>query len=82
MYIRERGNGKEFIANTALSFSKVAPILQEKAQHVYLPEGHPKISQRELLSSQEYEEYTMPIRECAVLKTLKAGAHRAEIPVI
>lgn len=44
MYIMERGNGKELNITTTLSLWKVAPTLQEPAQHAYLP-GHPKISE-------------------------------------
>lgn len=44
MYITERGNGKELNPTNTLSLRKVAPTLQEPAQHTYLP-GHPKISE-------------------------------------
>lgn len=82
MHIRERGNGKEFINTTALSFWKVTPTLQEPAEHVYLPEGHPKISQKKRTSQQPrvWGIYNAHRRMC-YSQSLKAGAQRAEIPV-
>lgn len=81
--IRERGNGKEFITTTALSFWKVAPTLQEPAQHVYLLEGDPKSSQRKRTSQQPrvWGIYNAHPRMCCS-QTLKAGAQRAEFPAI
>lgn len=79
IYITKRDNGKEF-STTTLSLWKVVPVLQEPAQHAYLP-GHPKISEEASQQLRVWRIYKAYLRIfCSQI--LKARAQRAEIPVI